>query len=651
MSVDVREDHLEGLTKGDPILGITQLVWNSIDAEASEIKIVVVENGLGGVEEIRVEDDGHGMTRSEAIDCFSRLGGSWKRRAEKSKNGQRILHGHEGKGRWKAFTIGSEVVWTTVVEHAGKRQSTSITGYRDRPGGFDVSDPVETDKPIGTTTRVTIEQSGSKGLLGDRYLKNLTAIFALYMKMYPDLSIKYRGTSLDPEELQDYSESYRLDGIVKRHGSATLTIIGWSNKVKPRRGLFLCDSSGVALAELRVGIQASGHEFTAYILWDGFREMEDRLLLAENDPEISPLINAARDQMREHFQQRDKQHVIDIVQKWKNDEVYPYDGEPANKQDSAVRSLFDVVAVKAAPAVNSSDDQVARRLSLRLLREALEANPTALRRVLTEVLQLPSESLDELNELLNRTTLTDIIKASSLISERLDFIAALKIMVFDPESTKQLKERSQLHRILANETWVFGEEYALTVDDQSLTSALKKHIKLLGRDELSVSEPVLDEDGKHRILDLLLARSSPQARDRHEHLVVELKAPKQRIGSDEITQIEKYAFAVASDNRFNMTEVEWDFIVVSSDLDGYAKQKAENGELSVHKPGLIYESGDRKIRVWVKTWAQIISAAEHRHKFTQDALKYTPDSEDALAYLREVHAKYLPESLMTSTGD
>lgn len=58
-----------------------------------------------------------------------------------------------------------------------------------------------------------------------------------------------------------------------------------------------------------------------------------------------------------------------------------------------------------------------------------------------------------------------------------------------------------------------------------------------------------------------------------------------------------------------------------------------------------------KIRVWVKTWAQIISAAEHRHKFTQDALQYTPDSEDALAYLREVHAKYLPESLMTSTGD
>ena len=48
MPVDVREDHLDGFTKGDPIAGITQIVWNSIDAEASAIKIVVVENDLGG---------------------------------------------------------------------------------------------------------------------------------------------------------------------------------------------------------------------------------------------------------------------------------------------------------------------------------------------------------------------------------------------------------------------------------------------------------------------------------------------------------------------------------------------------------------------------------------------------------------------------
>lgn len=352
--------------------------------------------------------------------------------------------------------------------------------------------------------------------------------------------------------------------------------------------------------------------------------------------------------MRDHFHERSRHHISTVVQQWKEDEVYPYDDGHSDEQGDAVRDLFDVVAVKAASAVNSTSDRVARRLSLRLLREALETNPATLHRVLAEVLQLSKDSLDELGKLLNHTTLSAIIRASSMIVERLKFLRGLEILVFEPESKQQLKERSQLHRILANETWVFGEEYALTVDDQSLTNALKAHIKELGREEL-VQEPVLDDEGKNRVLDLLLARSSPQAKDRQEHLVVELKAPKKKIGADEITQIERYAFAVAEDDRFNMTDVEWDFIVVSSDLDAFATHKAEKTEISRYRPGLTYRSDDGRVRVWIKTWAQIINAAKHRHKSIQNSLKYTPDSEDAIAYLQEIHARYLPDNLAAPT--
>jgi hypothetical protein len=59
-----------------------------------------------------------------------------------------------------------------------------------------------------------------------------------------------------------------------------------------------------------------------------------------------------------------------------------------------------------------------------------------------------------------------------------------------------------------------------------------------------------------------------QARQRTEHLVVELKRPKAKIGSDELTQIAKYATAVTSNARFNVREVEWDFWVVSDEGPG-----------------------------------------------------------------------------------
>jgi hypothetical protein len=346
--------------------------------------------------------------------------------------------------------------------------------------------------------------------------------------------------------------------------------------------------------------------------------------------------------LREHFKLRRDEKKRTIVQNWKDQQVYPYSDEPQAEPAKVTQDLFDVVAVTAAPAVNASDDPVARRFSLSLIREALENNPTSLRRVLTEVLQLPQESLDELNALLDQTTLTEIISASKLIANRLDFIEALKLMVFEPELKGKLKERSQLHRILAAETWIFGEEFNLTTDDQTLTSALKQHVGLLGRDDLAVTEPVLDEEGKLRVIDLLLARRVEQAQNRSEHLVVELKAPKVKVGPDEITQIKNYAYTVADDSRFNMTDVRWDFVVVSTDLTAFAVKEAAQLQ---REPGLVSVTEDGRVRVWIKTWAQVIGDAEHRHKFVQKALQYTPGAEDALAYLREVHAKFLPQGL------
>ena len=641
--VDVQVDHLEGLTRGEPITGIIELVWNAIDAEANRIAVIVAEDELGAVREVRVEDDGHGMSHEDAINDFSHLGGSWKRQAERSKNGCRILHGQQGKGRWKAFTLGPEVIWTTVAEKNGHSFLTTISGLRRKINGFEISEATITESAVGTQVRVAAGQPGPRGVLGDGALNTLTATFALYLRMYPDLAVTYRGAPLKPEDLEQHSAEYPLQIVDDRYGDATLTVIEWSDRIDVKRGLFLCDSTSIALADLRVGIQAKGYQFTAYIRWDGFREMEDRLLLAESDDNIAPIIEVARDKMRDHFRNRQNEHTRRIVQVWKNDHVYPYETDPADEQEAITRDLFDVVAVKAAPAVNASDDNVSRRLSLRLLKEALESDPTTLRQVLTEVLQLPQDSLDELKRLLDHTTFADIIRASTMISKRLEFLAALEILVFDPVSKDRLKERSQLHRILASETWVFGEEYALTADDQTLTSALKAHISLLDRDELCKLDPVLDEDGKQRVVDLLLARSVPQTQEQKEHLVIELKAPKVKIGPDQITQIEKYAFAVAGDTRFNMTDVQWDFIVVSGDLTEYAIQKATQSQ---RMPGLVHSSEDGTIRVWVKTWAQIIGGAKHRHKFVQDTLRYTPGSEEALSYLREVHGKYLPDRLV-----
>jgi hypothetical protein len=180
---------------------------------------------------------------------------------------------------------------------------------------------------------------------------------------------------------------------------------------------------------------------------------------------------------------------------------------------------------------------------------------------------------------------------------------------------------------------VFGEEYALAADDNSLTTVLKKHLHILGRDALAedISGEVLDAEGSRAIVDLMLARSLSQQRNRREHLVVELKAPKVAIGDEQATQIRKYANAVADDPRFDIKEVEWDFVIVSGEVRGWTERERKNPRTPY---GEISDADN--IRISVLTWADVLESAGHRLKFVQKLLDYQPDAEKALAYLRKL---------------
>ena len=174
-----------------------------------------------------------------------------------------------------------------------------------------------------------------------------------------------------------------------------------------------------------------------------------------------------------------------------------------------------------------------------MLKHAIERSPDDLQLIIKEVLDLPPRKQEELARLLRETSLTAIISAAKMVADRLKFITGSEAISFDPEPKRRLKERSQLHRILTDNTWVFGEEFNLSVDDQSLTQVLRQHAKR-AKLNIKIDEVVKRIDGKQGIIDLMLSRAIKTHRgDELEHLVVELKAPTVKLGSDELTQIEK----------------------------------------------------------------------------------------------------------------
>lgn len=115
VKIQVKNDHLKRTTKvKKPILAIAELIWNSFDADAEKVSVRFYENPIKGIDKIEVSDNGHGIFDDDAEMSFGSLGGSWKKNKKRSKQKRGLLHGQAGKGRFRSFSLGEIVNWSTM---------------------------------------------------------------------------------------------------------------------------------------------------------------------------------------------------------------------------------------------------------------------------------------------------------------------------------------------------------------------------------------------------------------------------------------------------------------------------------------------------------------------------------------------------------
>ncbi|MBK6609122.1 MAG: hypothetical protein IPG24_27505 [Leptospiraceae bacterium] len=140
---------------------------------------------------------------------------------------------------------------------------------------------------------------------------------------------------------------------------------------------------------------------------------------------------------------------------------------------------------------------------MNLLKETLHANPSNVGMVLKEVLNLKEEDLNDLVDLLSETSFSNIIKLSSITSDRLKILDGISLLLFDHELKKKVRERSMLHKVLVDNLWILGEDYLYGTDDQTLKNVLKQHIKILGRE----SNEIHDESKLTDIPDIFIYKN------------------------------------------------------------------------------------------------------------------------------------------------
>jgi hypothetical protein len=577
------------------------------------------------------------------------LGGSWKKQKSITKKGRR-LHGKEGQGRFRAFTLGNKIDWIITYEKDHECFQFNIMGHKLFLDEFRISDEIKVSNAHpGVRVEITEVEKNFSIFETSTAITELLPIYAPYLASYNEVAIFINNERivLDGQIKNRFDKA--LTAIIKddegREHNFDLTIFEW-NDVKVKE-LYYCDENGYPLEKYEKQIRRIGdYGFSAYLKSDYFSLLNSNgeLSLIEMNDKIQDTMNETVKEIKQYFISRYLEDSKSIIQRWKDDQIYPYPKDkPETIIEDAERKVFDILALNineySVDFEESGNQQ--KKLQFQLLKEAIQTSPSNLSRIIQEVVNLPEDKIDDLCELLNNTSLASIISTSKLVEDRLKTINGLEEIVFDIELKKHLKERSQLHRILADNSWVFGDEFVLSVDDQSLTEVLRKHKEYIG-ESIIINEPVKRLDGSIGIVDLMLSRSIPQNRaENKEHLVVELKAPKVNIGQEELNQIKSYAFAVAKDERFLGLYTRWEFWILSDKYDDYVEMELNQGSYS---DGVFYRSKNlpnMDIIIKVKTWSQVISECIHRYSFMKDQLSISINKEQGLEYLLKKYSEYL----------
>jgi hypothetical protein len=195
---------------------------------------------------------------------------------------------------------------------------------------------------------------------------------------------------------------------------------------------------------------------------------------------------------------------------------------------------------------------------------------------------------------------------------------------------KHVKERSQLHRILEPDCWIFGAQFHLAASDQSFREVIRQHRKRAGLTDAS-DDDISKIQGVDDIPDLFLAATRDYPLEiKHHHALVELKAPNTSLGKNERDQVRRYAETILDSHEFEKNTTHWDIFLVSRKC---TKEIERDRNLKDQPHGCLWQW--EGMSVWAFEWSEIITKARDEMFLVRDHLKRKSEELTVSQYLKE----------------
>lgn len=635
---------------------LCQAVWNGVDALASEIRIDIMaeESGLeelkqARIESISVEDNGRGMKPKDIEGYLTRYNKSWKK--GRVLDDGRAFHGRHGIGRFKYFALGRSICWETLSVEDGNEERRRISASFSHPKDFVVEDvPLKRDS-AGTTLCIREVSEKAQGFLDkDTLICELMKRFALLIQTSADFGLYLNGEKLDPSNYIASEDKGVFEFEHDSHKySFSYKFVAWKHgfEFNDHKHTFLFDPHLNYKGKKASGVQAgkSLPYHTVFLISDFYEKYDS---FGSDFLDAFPQIRKIyRDDLLKFLYGVRRKRSGMIFKDFKERAFYPFDNPPVSSVEIAERDLFNVCAMsllehdgKVLTSKNSS-----LLIMFKLLRKLIEKSDDAAD-IVADVLDLRDEESAEFKSLLRSTSLPSLIAHYGEMQRRETFLDVLDTLVHDDFYKRHLKERSQLHKIVEKEVWIFGDEYdyQLGASDQRLTKVLEKHLKVneLTQADLLALEESIKSDSENlkthlkKIPDLYLWRKYPDAKGvKVKNLVIELKAPKVDIGKAERSQADKIFSGIAQASGSGYTvglDNQWEYYLISSKIKPSIDHLFQNKD-----GGILYQY--ENFTVYAKTWESIIRSARFKLEQTKKQLEMNISEE----HKEDLLAKYLGE--------
>lgn len=584
-----------------------EYIWNSFDAGATQVSLDydLPENGFGYVKNVTLTDNGKGWDFEDDATTNNFMSSN-----KIHKNNKTLPKGHLGRGRYAFIWIAEKLYAFSNGEKLSLQHNTVIQKEKIKPNG------------VGTKIVFDVITEEFSNILSSAEIQNKLIIeFGWYLLQNENLKLSINGQDLDintniNDQLTLFHESFPEELKAELDENISVRITLWNDKPSEYSKFYFLNIDNHEIFKQNTGFNKKSDNFwhSIYIKSNLFETEED---LSDEDETAQQKLSFGDKKTR-----RLKKKVIDFLKIQLSDLRKPYLYTQSNelleelKDEKIIPNLAEFGIYDAdsygdllktiyiiSPSLFVGKSKAEKKFICATFAGLLSnQDDTLIKTILEQLQELSEDEKQDLLDVLQRSSLSNVLKTIKEVDHRLDVLDKLKCLISEHE--KETLEVKHLQKILDDNFWLFGEQFRLF---SSTEGALKNVLTKYAKEELGIDDPDLNSQPNGEV-DLFLTKTETSG-EIQKNIIVELKRASVNLGKTQYDQIEAYMEKIIEQNLCNGENQFWEFYLVGKNYNDHISNKIESAKNHGEKSkGLCYNIKDGRVKIYVRKWSDILEA-------------------------------------------